>query len=272
MKIGVEFEETNQTFDMSMDGVVVLPGNEQNGATFIPHISEDGVLSWTNDKELPNPEPVNIKGERGLQGVPGEKGEKGDPGEQGIPGEKGDTGADGKDGADGYTPVKGEDYYTEAEKTELVNEVIASVSEGVYGTTPIFETTTSEAVELLEINQKADGTPFRLKAFLLFVEATESGGTMYWRGMLNGYEKMSLPIGSIKANAYAMSEAYVSRGRWDAWRQAFDANKYNSAYRYGPSFTLKQVDVKNVPWLDAVRITNIPANTKVILYGVEENA
>ena len=32
------------------------------GYTFTPHISEDGVLSWTNDGELENPEPVNIIG------------------------------------------------------------------------------------------------------------------------------------------------------------------------------------------------------------------
>jgi hypothetical protein len=41
-------------------------GNEtgENGATFIPSIS-DGILSWTNDKNLENPEPVNIIGPQG---------------------------------------------------------------------------------------------------------------------------------------------------------------------------------------------------------------
>ena len=31
-----------------------------SGATFVPHISEDLILSWTNDKGLPNPDPVDI--------------------------------------------------------------------------------------------------------------------------------------------------------------------------------------------------------------------
>ena len=31
------------------------------------------------------------------------------------------------DGADGYTPVKGTDYFTEADKTELVNLVLAAL-------------------------------------------------------------------------------------------------------------------------------------------------
>lgn len=71
-----------------------------NGATFTPDVSEDGVLSWTNNGGLPNPDPVNIKGEPG------------------TPGGNGDPGADGKtayqyavDG--GYTG-------TEAEFQELM--------------------------------------------------------------------------------------------------------------------------------------------------------
>ena len=34
---------------------------------------------------------------------------------------------DGKDGASGKTPVKGTDYYTEADKTEMVNAVLAAL-------------------------------------------------------------------------------------------------------------------------------------------------
>lgn len=37
----------------------------ENGTTFTPSVSEDGVLSWTNDGDLPNPDPVNIKGPAG---------------------------------------------------------------------------------------------------------------------------------------------------------------------------------------------------------------
>lgn len=41
----------------------------EDGATFIPSVSDDGVISWTNDKDLPNPEPVNIKGAPGAAGT-----------------------------------------------------------------------------------------------------------------------------------------------------------------------------------------------------------
>lgn len=109
-----------------------IGGKGDDGATFTPSVSADGIISWTNDKDLPNPEPVNIKGtkgdkgdkgDRGLQGVQGiqgergeqgQKGDKGDTGEQGIQGipgekgEKGDTGAPGADGAPGDKGDKGD--------------------------------------------------------------------------------------------------------------------------------------------------------------------
>ena len=54
------------------DGADGAPGKDgspgEDGATFTPAVSEDGVLSWTNDGGLPNPEPVNIKGPPGEGG------------------------------------------------------------------------------------------------------------------------------------------------------------------------------------------------------------
>ena len=61
------------------------------------------------------------------------KGDKGDKGEQGIQGIQGETGAPGPKGdkgdtgADGHTPIKGTDYFTEADKQELVTAVIAAL-------------------------------------------------------------------------------------------------------------------------------------------------
>ncbi len=60
------------------------PGTDGvNGTTFTPSVSAEGVLSWTNDGDKANPEPVNIKGP------------KGDPGERGPAGEQGAQGAAG---------------------------------------------------------------------------------------------------------------------------------------------------------------------------------
>lgn len=76
-------------------------------------------------------------GATGPQGPKGEKGDTGDTGPQGIQGPKGDTGAQGAQGPKGatgpqgeagYTPVKGVDYWTTADKQDIVNQALDSVS------------------------------------------------------------------------------------------------------------------------------------------------
>lgn len=70
MNAVAEFSEDNRTFDTDVGEVTVI--NEgKNGATFIPTVSNDGVISWTNDGKLPNPVPVNIKGDKGDPGKDG---------------------------------------------------------------------------------------------------------------------------------------------------------------------------------------------------------
>lgn len=64
----------------------------KDGVTFHPVVSDDGVLSWTNDGGLDNPEPVDITGPQGEQGPKGEQGPRGYTGEDG---ERGPAGADG---------------------------------------------------------------------------------------------------------------------------------------------------------------------------------
>ena len=55
-----------------------------NGATFTPAVDDAGNLSWSNDKDLANPNTVNIKGAKGDKG---DKGEKGDIGAKGADGQ-----------------------------------------------------------------------------------------------------------------------------------------------------------------------------------------
>lgn len=73
----------------------------EKGATFIPDVSEDGTLSWTNDGDLPNPDPVNLMGKDGKDGIDGKDGVDGKDGKDGAPGDKGDKGDKGDPGKDG---------------------------------------------------------------------------------------------------------------------------------------------------------------------------
>lgn len=58
--------------DLSEDFFTVTNGKKgdtgEDGATYTPSVSEDGVLSWSNDKGKNNPAPVNIKGPQGPKG------------------------------------------------------------------------------------------------------------------------------------------------------------------------------------------------------------
>lgn len=86
-----------------------------------------------------------VKGDAGAtgpQGPKGDPGEKGDPGATGPAGPQGPAGVPGKDGAPGAqgekgdkgdpgkTPVKGTDYWTAADKQEIVNNVLAALPDG----------------------------------------------------------------------------------------------------------------------------------------------
>ena len=123
-------------------------GSGENGATFTPSISSEGVLSWTNDKGLTNPASVNIKGVKGDTGATGSAGKDGtsvtvtkvtestaDGGSNVVTFSDGKTltikngtkGNAGTNGVDGKTPVKGTDYFTASDKTEMVNAVISAL-------------------------------------------------------------------------------------------------------------------------------------------------
>ena len=92
----VELADTDpDLFNVGMSG---SGGGTGLGGTFTPSVSEDGIISWTNDSMLTNPGPINIKGPKGDTGATGPAGT---PGEKGAPGVKGDPGTNGKDGKDG---------------------------------------------------------------------------------------------------------------------------------------------------------------------------
>lgn len=81
--------------------------------------------------------PPTTKGQAGQVwvsdgGVGGQWEDKPSDGAQGPKGETGPAGPQGPKGDDGVTPVRGVDYWTEADKQEIINDVIASlpVAEG----------------------------------------------------------------------------------------------------------------------------------------------
>ena len=67
------------------------------------------------------------QGPQGPQGETGPKGPQGPQGDTGPQGPQGEQGPKGETGPAGYTPVKGTDYFTDADKAELVDAVMAAL-------------------------------------------------------------------------------------------------------------------------------------------------
>ena len=133
----LETEETVSLVDAINELAAIGEIVGENGATFIPSVSAEGILSWNNDRNLENPEPVNIRGP------------KGDAGETPRVEVLNITGGhrvrfitnglisffdvmDGQDGEDGTTPLRGRDYWTEADKTEIKSYVDQAILGGAW--------------------------------------------------------------------------------------------------------------------------------------------
>ena len=79
------------------------------------------ILKIRNDANSPWTDIVALVGPAGPQGIQGPVGPAGQTGQ---------TGPQGPMGPAGYTPVKGTDYWTDADKQEIINAVIASFTDG----------------------------------------------------------------------------------------------------------------------------------------------
>lgn len=116
-------------------------GKEQSTLAWKPSVDAAGNLSWELSESTDAPVTQNIKGATGAKGEKGDTGAQGPKGEtgaagkdgatgatgpQGPKGDKGETGAAGAKGADGKTPVKGVDYWTDEDKQEIVDAVLAA--------------------------------------------------------------------------------------------------------------------------------------------------
>lgn len=146
----VRYKQTQQPLSVkldAMDAAIAAAGSGsgtagadgEDGATFTPAVAADGTLSWTNDKGLANPAPVNIKGPAGETGATGAAGVNGitpliganghwfigdtDTGisAQGPKGDTGATGATGPAGASATSKIHFGNYTGNGNTVQMIN-------------------------------------------------------------------------------------------------------------------------------------------------------
>lgn len=113
----------------ALDALVPKSHNHANKDTLDLLSAADGKLKY-------NGSDVGLKGDKGADGITPTIGTNGnwylgtiDTGKpsRGEKGNKGADGTNGKDGINGKTPVKGTDYWTEADKAEIVADTLAAL-------------------------------------------------------------------------------------------------------------------------------------------------
>ena len=172
----------------------------------------------------------------------------GEPGKDGVDGKDGQPGADGsdgKDGADGYTPVKGTDYFTEADKQEIASaaaEIVpipdvlpnpnaltfTGAATGTYdGSAPL-------SVEIPSGGSGGGGSdnPLRLVRSLTLEENTDSVNI----NTDDDGNAFSLSECYLYINAKVTSNSkiiYLPNGHWVAGTYMTSANQATTDYAYG---------------------------------------
>lgn len=154
----------------------------EDGATFTPSVSEDGTLSWTNNKGLTNPNPVNVKGPTGDTGSTGPQGPQGDKGDPGVHvGSEAPT--DGSnvwicpdDIPDAALPNPYKLTLTGAVEAEYdgssaVTVTIPESSSGGDEMRHIITFSLEEDVSMTYIDKDSDGNPFELKELLVNIKS-----------------------------------------------------------------------------------------------------
>lgn len=171
----------------------------EDGATFTPSVSEAGVLSWTNDGGLTNPEPVSIKGPPGADGASGEAGPAGPAGETGQRGEPGVGVPTGGMAGQFLKKVSGTDYDTQwADPPEGGGDTTYLLRAPV-GTIVIWSGTADNIPTGWQLCDGTNGTPDLRDKFVL------GAGNKYAVGATGGSEEVTLTVAQMPLHTHGIA-------------------------------------------------------------------
>lgn len=175
IKEKVEYLESVQDPDAIKNAVedyleqnpVEAPVQSVNGKTGTVKLTADdvGAISQDDLQEATNEALAQAKASGEFDGPQGQKGDKGEPGPAGPAGADGQP---GEPGADGKTPIKGTDYFTEADKQEIAEQA-AQLVEVPEGNTVELDTTLTASGKAADAKAVGDALNGKL---------SKSGGIM----------------------------------------------------------------------------------------------
>lgn len=126
--VGLEFKGEYEPTTRYTKGDVV----KYNGSSYACNVDETTGNLPTDENYW---QLMAERGDTGLTGPEGPQGETGPQGEQGIQGDQGIQGEKGDTGKPGYTPVRGTDYWTQADINTIQNyidEQLGVIENGTY--------------------------------------------------------------------------------------------------------------------------------------------
>lgn len=183
----------------------------------------------------------------------------GQNGEQGLQGDKGDK---GDKGVDGYTPVKGVDYFTNADKNELVNSVIEQTGIDII---PDYVITEAESV----IDRVIDAQGKRTFTFAAISDLHYGNGG-YTDGILHATQALKYIDSRIKLDAVAIlgdyTDGYPASDLTNAFNDFKTINSVLNDLRFAPN--LRQQGNHDY-YADNLAITNrfIQAYSDNVIWG-----
>jgi hypothetical protein len=140
-------------------------------------------------------------------------------------------------------------------------------------TEPVYELietiTVNEFTGQVFRNEGPDGAPYRLSAVLALIETSENAESFNMSAYTYGGDVMvgrfALGVGSGKTYSYFETE--TRRGTWRS-RCTLANKEQNINENFANPYQAVSKSVEDVPYIDTVRIYNVPAETTITIKGV----